>query len=193
MTRNLTICLVEPSAIICAGIREILCHISSKFEIIEIIDYRKLTERLNVLKPHVLIINPCIVNFSSIEILRENFKKTKIIALISNYIDEGILNYFDDCITTADTIETIKEKIITKTANKEDDVKKELSNREKEVLVYVVKGLTNKEISDEMCISIHTVVTHRRNIVSKLGIHSVSGLTIYAITNKMVTIDEFKN
>ncbi len=193
MTRNLTICLVEPSAIISTGIKNILENVSSKYEIIDIIDYRKLTERLNVIKPQILIINPSIVNFSAIEELRDTFKKTKIIALISNYIDEGVLNYFDEYITTADTIETIKEKINKKAVKEVDEVKKELSDREKEVLVFVVKGLTNKEISEEMCISIHTVVTHRRNIVSKLGIDSVSGLTIYAITNKMVTIDEIES
>ncbi len=67
-----------------------------------------------------------------------------------------------------------------------------LSAREKEIIVCVVKGLTNKQIADELCISAHTVITHRRNIASKLQIHSPAGLTIYAIVNKLVELSEIK-
>lgn len=67
-----------------------------------------------------------------------------------------------------------------------------LSAREREIIVCVVKGLTNKEIADELCISTHTVITHRRNIASKLQIHSAAGLTIYAIVNKLVELSELE-
>ena len=65
-----------------------------------------------------------------------------------------------------------------------------LSQREKEIVVCIVKGMTNKEIADKLCISIHTVVTHRRNISKKLQIHSSAGLTIYAIVNKLVDVHD---
>ena len=65
-----------------------------------------------------------------------------------------------------------------------------LSVREKEIIVCVVKGMTNKQIADALCISAHTVITHRRNIAGKLQIHSPAGLTIYAIVNKLVELDE---
>ncbi len=68
-----------------------------------------------------------------------------------------------------------------------------LSVREREIVVCVVKGLTNKEIADTLFISIHTVITHRRNIAAKLQIHSAAGLTIYAIVNKLVDISEIKD
>ena len=68
-----------------------------------------------------------------------------------------------------------------------------LSAREREIIVCVVKGLTNKEIADCLCISTHTVITHRRNIASKLQIHSAAGLTIYAIVNKLVELSEIKD
>lgn len=63
-----------------------------------------------------------------------------------------------------------------------------LSDREKDVLIEVVKGLSNKEIADTLCISIHTVISHRKNISRKLDIHSPAGLTIYAIVNNLVDI-----
>lgn len=68
-----------------------------------------------------------------------------------------------------------------------------LSTREKEIIVCVVKGMTNKQIADALCISAHTVITHRRNIAAKLQIHSAAGLTIYAIVNKLVELSEIKD
>ena len=67
-----------------------------------------------------------------------------------------------------------------------------LSQREKEIVVCVVKGMTNREIADRLFLSTHTVVTHRRNIARKLQIHSASGLTIYAIVNKLVELSDIK-
>lgn len=67
-----------------------------------------------------------------------------------------------------------------------------LSQREKEIIACVVKGKTNKEIAEELCLSVHTVITHRRNIARKLQIHSPAGLTIYAIVNKLVDLSDIK-
>lgn len=61
-----------------------------------------------------------------------------------------------------------------------------LSQREVEVLRHVASGLTNKEIADALCISANTVITHRKNISAKLGIRSVSGLSLYAMKNGLV-------
>lgn len=66
----------------------------------------------------------------------------------------------------------------------------QLSEREKDIVVCVAKGLSNKEIADLLCLSINTVTTHRRNIARKLSIHSPAGITIYAIVNKLVNIDD---
>lgn len=63
-----------------------------------------------------------------------------------------------------------------------------LSEREKDVIIGVVQGLTNKEIAEKLFIAPNTVITHRRNIARKLQIHSTAGLTIYAIVNQLVDI-----
>lgn len=65
-----------------------------------------------------------------------------------------------------------------------------LSEREKEVLSLLVKGFINKEIAEELNISINTVISHRRNIVEHLGLRSVSALTIYAVTHGIVNIED---
>lgn len=74
-----------------------------------------------------------------------------------------------------------------------DDEKADiLSQREKEIVISIAKGYSNKEIADKLNISIHTVATHRRNISAKLQIHTEAGLTIYAIANGLVAMDELK-
>ena len=65
----------------------------------------------------------------------------------------------------------------------------ELSDREKEILVCVAKGMLNKEIADAESISIHTVITHRKNITRKTGIKTVAGLTVYALLNNLIDIN----
>ena len=68
----------------------------------------------------------------------------------------------------------------------------ELSEREKEVIRLVAMGLANKEIAEKMFIAVNTVMTHRRNISRKLEIHSPAGLTIYAIVNGLIRLEDVK-
>lgn len=63
-----------------------------------------------------------------------------------------------------------------------------LSDREREIICLIAKGLTNKEIAAQLFLSVHTVATHRRNISSKLQIHSPAGLTIFAIVNGLLPL-----
>ena len=68
-----------------------------------------------------------------------------------------------------------------------------LGEREKDVLVCVARGMSNKETANSLCLSVHTVTTHRRNISQKLQIHSTAGLIIYAIANGLIQLDEVKD
>ena len=65
-----------------------------------------------------------------------------------------------------------------------------ISEREREIIVCLVQGMSNKEIASRLFISVNTVITHRRNIVRKLQIHSLAGLTIYAIANNMIDMPQ---
>jgi len=81
---------------------------------------------------------------------------------------------------------------ISKMISQNAEAGEALSEREKDVIVSLVQGMTNKEIADHLFISINTVITHRRNIARKLQIHSPAGLTIYAIVNNLVDITAVK-
>lgn len=74
----------------------------------------------------------------------------------------------------------------------EKDKLEVLSDREKDIIICVAKGMNNKEIADYLYLSVHTVTTHRRNISNKLQIHTTAGLIIYAIANKLVNIEEIQ-
>ncbi len=74
-----------------------------------------------------------------------------------------------------------------------DDNQDSLSAREIDVLKCVALGLQNKQIAEQLCISSHTVVSHRKNITRKLGLNSVSGLTVYALINGLITSEDIQH
>lgn len=86
----------------------------------------------------------------------------------------------------------VAKKISTMVFKGGQDSGETLSDRERDVIVSLVQGMQNKEIADHLCISVNTVITHRRNIARKLQIHSPAGLTIYAIVNGLVDISSVK-
>jgi DNA-binding CsgD family transcriptional regulator len=94
-------------------------------------------------------------------------------------------------ITANDTSIEILNKISAVVSNKKmPESVGALSEREVEVLKYIAKGCSNKEIANILFLSPHTVITHRKNITAKLNIKSISGLTVYAILQGIISIDE---
>lgn len=104
--------------------------------------------------------------------------RSKMDAISSDTLPATI--YFDSDETE---IEDAVLSIIKEAKKIETPSDSKLSTREREVLKELAGGKTNKEIADALCISINTVITHRKNISAKLGIHSVSGLSLYAVMN----------
>ena len=102
---------------------------------------------------------------------------------------------YDGVISVYDSAEQIKETFesMVQTSSEKEERQEPLTEREKEIIIGVVKGMTNKQIAERLFISAHTVITHRRNIAAKLQIHSPAGLTIYAIVNKLVELNDVKN
>lgn len=101
-------------------------------------------------------------------------------------------DFADHCAIEDDILRPALDKNLKariKNRNTKAPETEELSEREKDVLVQVVRGLSNKEIADVLCISMHTVVSHRKHITRKLNIHSTAGLTVYAIVNKLVDLN----
>lgn len=85
-----------------------------------------------------------------------------------------------------------KNKKPTKSQNHSDERFEALSEREKDIIRLVSHGLSNKEIADRLCLSFHTITTYRKNITSKLNIHSSAALTIFAILHNIVDPKEIE-
>ena len=193
MKSDKKIIIVEPSPIVSAGLASYFDDIKQVSIVSQLDRIDRMEEKLAAYNPDILIINPLLIAYDTnehfLKICRD-FSNVIPVALVTSYIDAGILKQFKDVIEINDS----KQKVVAKIFNLLSDNKLtqdkpesiELSNRETDVLVALVKGLTNKEISDKLYISVHTVITHRKNIVRKTGIKSVSGLTVYALLNNLV-------
>lgn len=112
-------------------------------------------------------------------------------------IPDSLLGIFDEVIHPDDAEKTILRKInlqisfmLEKAGSHPEN--SEISDREKDVLRLVAMGLTNKEIAEKLYISTHTVITHRKNITAKLGIKTIAGLSVYAVINKLISIDDIQ-
>lgn len=187
--KRVTIDLLHGSPVICAGI-------SSAINAIRDINVNIRQVQLHNFDNHkgsIIIADPLLLSTEKIESLRsDNSNQIKIIALYVSALPADIISNYDATISIYDSFKTIEMTIRQLIAEEEEEEAKVLSQREKDVVIAIVKGLSNKEIASEMGVSVNTVMTHRRNIASKLQIHSAAGLTIYAIVSKLVRLDEIK-
>jgi DNA-binding NarL/FixJ family response regulator len=198
MNVSLKIVVAEVSSIVRSGVEVQIKRLSGfRFHLIEIARSELVHEAIRTHKPDILIINPSMLVGFTLQQLKEecSCSAMKCIALLYNLADRSILLPFDEKINIYDTNDEIKQKL-DRLYTEEiqgitvSDEQQILSAREKEIVVCVVKGMTNKTIADRLFLSTHTVITHRRNIARKLQIHSASGLTVYAIVNKLIELKE---
>lgn len=194
----LKIAVAEPSVIVRSGLTAVLKRVAGfRIQPFEIVSADSLLLYLRTHQPDVLIINPTFWGYTDVHKLKTEATDTdvKCLALLYSAIDETILKNYDDTVSLYDSVEQITaklEKLFSSDTEEPSDEANSLSAREKEIVVAVVKGLTNKEIAEQLFLSTHTVISHRRNIARKLEIHSTAGLTIYAIVNKLVELDEIR-
>ena len=193
---TISIAVAETSAIVRSGLIAILRRLPDlNIEPLEITSQDGLNNCMQGHVPDVLIINPLFDGLFNVEKFKETYstEEIKIISLRCSVTDSNLLKGYDESIDLYNSPEEIEKKIIEiLRLNKDNNEQETLTQREKEVICCIVKGMSNKEIADYLYLSIHTITTHRKNISRKLQIHSAAGLTIYAIVNKLVDISEVK-
>lgn len=197
MGRRIHIVIAEPSVIIRSGLFAVLKRFQSlNADIVEVGSMSSLLPQLRRYRPDVLIVNPLQIGAFSLTQVRGDagVPDMKVMAMLMSLVNSDMLNQYDESFSVNDSPEVIREKLfrIVNTDNRRE-ARQELSAREKEIICCVVRGMTNKQIAELLCLSTHTIMTHRRNIANKLQIHSSAGLTIYAIVNKLVEINDVKN
>jgi len=191
--KNYRIAIADPSPIILTGMSVIIKELVDYDVVLKTNDVQTLLARLHVVNPDILILNPVMMDYSKRMMVRhlfEDLPNMKIVALASAFLDTQQLKQYHGVIEITDDAHRIKSTLnmmMEARDSKEDDADSaQLSDREKEVLVCMAKGKRNSEIADELSISVHTVITHRKNIVKKTGIKSVAALTVYAILNNLI-------
>lgn len=180
--------IIEPSEVIVEGLSSVLGE-QTRFKVLPPLnDLAGLDERLVTSKPDVIVLNATL-SASPQQLLAD--ESIPVVALVYQYVEPLVLKRYNGVIDIRDSRGTIGETLMRVTQSFQPDNHKsgasyELSRRETDVLVQVARGLTNKEIADTLNVSVHTVISHRKNIMHKTGIKSVAGLTVYAILNNLI-------
>ena len=189
--RRCKVAIVEESAVIAEGLRALLAA-EGEFETVYVAeDLRTLNERFALVAPDVVIVSTSLSCGlpRNVRAAYPDLRNTAVVALSVAVRDDEILRQFDGVLNIYDKPSSMVKKLRAAVEQSEAnpyDESHDLSERERDVLVRVAKGLPNKEIADELNISIHTVMSHRKNIVHKTGIKSVAGLTVYALLNNLL-------
>ena len=191
--KPVTIAIITSSEIIAAGLSATLQRLRAlPIGDITHITPTKAIQTIPAKAPRLIIIDPLSLSTETVAALRDSMPATTVwVAINSCAMPADVTRIYDYTLSIYDNTLSLSD-IISKLGSDPADTEdaKILSQREKEVVVGIVKGLSNKEIAAEMHVSVNTVMTHRRNITSKLQIHSAAGLTIYAIVSKLVRLDE---
>jgi len=187
------IAIAESSSMLRIGLEQLLRELPDAEVVFSTDNLNALYSRINALHPDILIVNPLLFDYTKRATIRAEFDQLpnlRIIGLITAYIESqhqrqfaGIIELNDDFQRIKSTLNQVSNTLQT---DNEDPDTAPLSDREKDVLICLSKGLKNNEIADQLNISVHTVITHRKNIVRKTGIKSVAALTVYAILNNLI-------
>ncbi|MBE0661904.1 MAG: response regulator transcription factor [Bacteroidales bacterium] len=159
-----------------------------------------LTDQVQHYRPDYAILDTALLRLTNDFNLINEFPGTSTTRFIALSPDQeyGLANAkFYDVISYLEEFDSIHQKIetwVNQLSHDEDDncSSRDLSKQEKKVLQLLALGQTNKEVAEKLFISTHTVMTHRKNITRKLGIKTVSGLTVYAILNKLVDVADIQ-
>ena len=199
---TLKVVVADTSLILRSGVASAIKRaIDSAVQILEISEPVELSNKLPLYAPDILIINPLFfvhTNSSDIKSVKENNRNDmRMIALVAGPIGSKLTANFDGVINLYDSPEQIHSMLDAVMGYDDPDIdssdnEEQISQREKEIICEVVKGYTNKEIAQHLNLSVFTILTHRRNIAKKLQIHSSTALALYAISNKLVSINEVK-
>ena len=187
------IVIAEPSTMLRIGLEQLLHELPDAEVVFSTDNLNSLYARINALHPDILIVNPLLFDYAKRATLRAEFDQLpnlRLVGLVTAYLESQHQRQFAGVIELNDDIQRIKSTLnqVVRSVQSDDDESDTapLSDREKDVLVCLSKGLKNNEIADQLNISVHTVITHRKNIVRKTGIKSVAALTVYAILNNLI-------
>lgn len=183
--------LVEPIDVVRAGIASIMRQGGIVLHLIETPSVHNAKRSMHGLKPDLVLSNSTLI--PPPRTLLEELAlpaSTPVCAIVHKPEPEPLDNAYATTLSIFDSQEVWMTRIRNLKMHQTNS--SDLTDREREVLRMLTLGLSNKEAANVLGISTHTVITHRKNIIEKTDIRSLSGLTLYAIINGIVNIDEIK-
>jgi two-component system nitrate/nitrite response regulator NarL len=214
---GIRVLLVDDHPLVRAGIRSCLEEHDGIEMAGEASNGREAVEMATDLRPDIILMDismPEMNGLQATQEIRSILPDAKVIILtmhdnkdyVLSFIEHGARGYLlkdsqpDEIIRAVKTVHSdgtyfsqthsqlVIEEFVRKASAPPPQPQPSLSEREKEILSFIAEGLSNKEIAAKAFISIRTVETHRENIMRKLDIHSVAGLTKYAIANGLTHV-----
>lgn len=205
--------IADSNVLIREGLKSIINSVPMTSVIGEAENSGELIPRLVNLSPDILFINyasPLIVE-CDVELIMNTFPNLKVIGITDRPDRESVMRYIksniDGHLLYSCDSEEITESMfsvmddekffcgkVLEVLDKENSTKTftcggiRLSKRELEVIEFVAMGFSNKEIADKMFLSVHTVLTHRKNIMGKLGLKNTAGLVVFAVQNGLHSV-----
>ncbi len=196
MSKTKKVIVVSNAFLITSGIESLVLELSGML-IDTIFDgsEKKLCHKIINKKPDYIFIDPDSVSEQLIPLLRELSEETEIviIGIVSKTTLPNITSRFSHTIRKENNKHQLIDELHNIIGNNNESVEDSellITKRETEILRNLALGLTNQEVADKLFLSVHTVMTHRKKITRKLGIKSVSGLTVFALLNNIVDIRE---
>lgn len=183
------ILILEKSVLLAEGLSSVITKNCEKpYRILHSADEQHFRKDMEEIFPDIVIASPEL--FQKQHIWFEHINVIKV-GLIYGYVHPSVLAGLDTKIYLEDPLETIVEQIcaLNVHGNHHHHNTKPLTKREKEVISLLAKGLSNKDVAEKLFLSPHTVNAHRKNIMKKLGINTVSGLTMFAVIHGFVQVD----
>ena len=195
-----SVLVIEPNEILACGLVQLLRQNTSLQVTRASHKGEKLLEQIRNLAPDLLVASPLLLGNPLLSQVAD-MPGVRTIAVVASCAHAEYIRGYDETFSVnkpfrelLEAIKRVENPLFPGAASAKEDPADEadhqLSPREQEVVAGVARGLSNKEIGARMQISVHTVITHRRNIAKKLQIHSASGLTIYALANNLVSWEE---
>ena len=215
--KKIRLLLADDHPVVRRGMRSCLEGIRHVEVVDEAVDGKEAIEKVRALSPDIVLMDidmPIMNGLEATKLLREEFPDTRVLILsihtnkeyVLQIIRSGAQGYVLKDASPADLVRAIESvdsgepffspdisQIVLNQyleeagADASDSVK--LTTRERQVLGMIAGGQSNKEMASQLNVGVRTIETHRERVMNKLNIHSVAGLTKYAITNGIVKLE----
>ncbi len=202
------VAICEKNILVREGLKAILTEVGLFSIVAECTCFVELKRQLTSTRPNILIIDPACITVDELKSVTTNFSLTRVLCISESAVSSeikaclatGVHGFiFKDC----DRKEVLDALVATRegekffcgkaiealtsdTQNPVNCQPVKVSSREAEIIRLIAEGYTNKEIADRLCLSSHTITTHRKNIMNKLGLSSTAGLVMFAIRENLI-------